>query len=99
MVSEGRTAQGLFANFYFHMSNFCKGIHLIISGFTNCILAHSPDNSFMGFVVEQHLNDSDVKGIKRENWALVYGKNDYMYEVSSYTYHIAPSIKCISVHS
>ncbi|XP_062614039.1 alpha-1,6-mannosylglycoprotein 6-beta-N-acetylglucosaminyltransferase A-like isoform X1 [Saccostrea cucullata] len=41
---------------------------------------HSPDNSFMGFVVEQHLNDSDVKGIKRENWALVYGKNDYMYE-------------------
>ncbi|XP_048773729.2 alpha-1,6-mannosylglycoprotein 6-beta-N-acetylglucosaminyltransferase A-like isoform X2 [Ostrea edulis] len=41
---------------------------------------HSPDNSFMGFVVEQHLNDSDVKGIKRENWALIYGKNDYMYE-------------------
>lgn len=57
-------------------------IQLIISGFTYCILAHSPDNSFMGFVVEQHLNDSDVKGIKRENWALVYGKNDYMYEVS-----------------
>ncbi|XP_078323350.1 alpha-1,6-mannosylglycoprotein 6-beta-N-acetylglucosaminyltransferase A-like isoform X3 [Crassostrea virginica] len=44
---------------------------------------HSPDNSFMGFVVEQHLNDSDVKGIKRENWALVYGKNDYMYENTS----------------
>ena len=39
----------------------------------------------MGFVVEQHLNDSDVKGIKRENWALVYGKNDYMYEVVTHT--------------
>lgn len=46
----------------------------------------------MGFVVEQHLNDSDVKGIKRENWALVYGKNDYMYEVSSYTYHKHPAL-------
>lgn len=50
--------------------------------FIYCVcIAHSPDNSFMGFVVEQHLNDSDVKGIKRENWALIYGKNDYMYEV------------------
>ncbi|KAL5005564.1 hypothetical protein ScPMuIL_016722 [Solemya velum] len=40
---------------------------------------HSPDNSFMGFVVEQHLNDSVVEDIKRKNQALVYGKNDYMW--------------------
>ena len=41
---------------------------------------HSPDNSFMGFVVEQHLNDTNVKNIERKNQALVYGKNEYMWE-------------------
>lgn len=41
---------------------------------------HSPDNSFMGFVVEQHLNDSNVKNIARKDQALVYGKNEYMWE-------------------
>ncbi|XP_078701029.1 alpha-1,6-mannosylglycoprotein 6-beta-N-acetylglucosaminyltransferase A-like isoform X2 [Branchiostoma floridae x Branchiostoma belcheri] len=43
---------------------------------------HSPDNSFMGFVVEQHLNKSeiqDIQKIKKQNQALVYGKNDYMW--------------------
>ena len=44
--------------------------------------AHSPDNSFMGFVVEQHLNDTNVKNIERKNEALVYGKNEYMWEVN-----------------
>ncbi|ROL40909.1 Alpha-1,6-mannosylglycoprotein 6-beta-N-acetylglucosaminyltransferase A [Anabarilius grahami] len=40
---------------------------------------HTPDNSFLGFVVEQHLNASDVKhidDIKRQNQSLVYGKVD-----------------------
>ncbi|KAJ8320432.1 hypothetical protein KUTeg_002019 [Tegillarca granosa] len=41
---------------------------------------HSPDNSFMGFVVEQHLNDTISKEIKRKNQAVVYGKNEYMWE-------------------
>ncbi|KAH3754449.1 alpha-1,6-mannosylglycoprotein 6-beta-N-acetylglucosaminyltransferase A-like [Dreissena polymorpha] len=41
---------------------------------------HSPDNSFMGFVVERHLNESNVRDIKRTNSALVYGKNAYMWE-------------------
>ncbi|XP_071148602.1 alpha-1,6-mannosylglycoprotein 6-beta-N-acetylglucosaminyltransferase A-like isoform X4 [Mytilus edulis] len=41
---------------------------------------HSPDNSFMGFVVEQHLNDTNVVKIERRNQALVYGKNEYMWE-------------------
>ncbi|XP_078620482.1 alpha-1,6-mannosylglycoprotein 6-beta-N-acetylglucosaminyltransferase A-like isoform X2 [Branchiostoma floridae x Branchiostoma japonicum] len=43
---------------------------------------HSPDNSFMGFVVEQHLNKTeiqDIQRIKKQNQALVYGKNDYMW--------------------
>lgn len=36
----------------------------------------------MGFVVEQHLNDTNVVKIERRNQALVYGKNEYMWEVS-----------------
>ncbi|XP_066264116.1 alpha-1,6-mannosylglycoprotein 6-beta-N-acetylglucosaminyltransferase A-like isoform X1 [Branchiostoma lanceolatum] len=43
---------------------------------------HSPDNSFMGFVVEQHLNKTeiqDIQKIKRQHQVLVYGKNDYMW--------------------
>ncbi|XP_061039287.1 alpha-1,6-mannosylglycoprotein 6-beta-N-acetylglucosaminyltransferase A isoform X3 [Eubalaena glacialis] len=40
---------------------------------------HTPDNSFLGFVVEQHLNASDIhhiNEIKRQNQSLVYGKVD-----------------------
>ncbi|KAG7241069.1 hypothetical protein INR49_026100 [Caranx melampygus] len=40
---------------------------------------HTPDNSFLGFVVEQHLNASDIRhidDIKRQNQSLVYGKVD-----------------------
>ena len=48
------------------------------------ISAHSPDNSFMGFVVEQHLNDTLAEEIQRTNIAVVYGKNDYMWQVSLY---------------
>uniref|UniRef100_A0A3Q3B1E3 alpha-1,6-mannosyl-glycoprotein 6-beta-N-acetylglucosaminyltransferase n=1 Tax=Kryptolebias marmoratus TaxID=37003 RepID=A0A3Q3B1E3_KRYMA len=42
-------------------------------------VSHTPDNSFLGFVVEQHLNASDIKhidDIKRQNQSLVYGKVD-----------------------
>lgn len=41
---------------------------------------HSPDNSFMGFVVEHHLNDSIPEDHKRNNIAVVYGKQEYMWE-------------------
>uniref|UniRef100_UPI00358FC16B alpha-1,6-mannosylglycoprotein 6-beta-N-acetylglucosaminyltransferase A n=1 Tax=Myxine glutinosa TaxID=7769 RepID=UPI00358FC16B len=40
---------------------------------------HTPDNSFLGFVVEQYLNASDVdrfQQVKRQNQSLVYGKVD-----------------------
>ncbi|KAL8623882.1 hypothetical protein ACOMHN_050597 [Nucella lapillus] len=40
---------------------------------------HSPDNSFMGFVVEHHLNDT-VDDQERKDIAVVYGKNEYMWE-------------------
>ncbi|KAG1945894.1 alpha-1,6-mannosylglycoprotein 6-beta-N-acetylglucosaminyltransferase A [Pimephales promelas] len=45
----------------------------------NTMFPHTPDNSFLGFVVEQHLNASDVRhidDIKRQNQSLVYGKVD-----------------------
>ncbi|XP_053473358.1 alpha-1,6-mannosylglycoprotein 6-beta-N-acetylglucosaminyltransferase A [Ictalurus furcatus] len=45
----------------------------------NTMFPHTPDNSFLGFVVEQHLNASDIKHIddvKRQNQSLVYGKVD-----------------------
>uniref|UniRef100_A0A3Q2PVH0 alpha-1,6-mannosyl-glycoprotein 6-beta-N-acetylglucosaminyltransferase n=1 Tax=Fundulus heteroclitus TaxID=8078 RepID=A0A3Q2PVH0_FUNHE len=45
----------------------------------NTMFPHTPDNSFLGFVVEQHLNSSDIKhidDIKRQNQSLVYGKVD-----------------------
>lgn len=47
--------------------------------------AHTPDNSFLGFVVEQHLNSSDIhhiNEIKRQNQSLVYGKVDSFWKVS-----------------
>ncbi|XP_009954965.1 PREDICTED: alpha-1,6-mannosylglycoprotein 6-beta-N-acetylglucosaminyltransferase A, partial [Leptosomus discolor] len=45
---------------------------------------HTPDNSFLGFVVEQHLNSSDIKhinDIKRQNQSLVYGKVDNFWKL------------------
>lgn len=53
-----------------------------------CFAAHTPDNSFLGFVVEQHLNASDIKhidDIKRQNQSLVYGKVDNFWKVPSFT--------------
>ena len=35
----------------------------------------------MGFVVENHLNESSVVGVKKKNQALVYGKAEYMWQV------------------
>lgn len=49
------------------------------------VAAHTPDNSFLGFVVEQHLNASDIKhidDIKRQNQSLVYGKVDNFWKVN-----------------
>nr|XP_009508489.1 PREDICTED: alpha-1,6-mannosylglycoprotein 6-beta-N-acetylglucosaminyltransferase A [Phalacrocorax carbo] len=45
---------------------------------------HTPDNSFLGFVVEQHLNASDIRhinDIKRQNQSLVYGKVDNFWKL------------------
>jgi len=43
--------------------------------------AHSPDNSFMGFVVEQYLTETNAVEKPRKNLAVVYGKNTYMWQV------------------
>lgn len=52
----------------------------------------------MGFVVEQHLNDSNVKHLERKDQALVYGKNEYMWDVSSYVLAFLIVNYSISVH-
>ena len=39
----------------------------------------------MGFVVEQHLNDTLAEEIPRTNIAVVYGKNDYMWKVGLFS--------------
>ena len=55
------------------------------------LAAHSPDNSFMGFVVEQHLNDTTNVEPERKAQAVVYGKSEYMWQVgrrTSLIYHV-----------
>lgn len=53
-----------------------------------CILllwaAHTPDNTFLGFVVQHQLNSGEtelLKSTKRQNQALVYGKNAKFWKV------------------
>ena len=48
--------------------------------------AHSPDNSFMGFVIPNKYNASDTT--VRKNQAVVYGKNDYMWKVCAFSHDI-----------
>ena len=55
----------------------------------NLWTAHSPDNSFMGFVVERHVEtptaatmNGSISGDEKKNQAVVYGKAEYMWNVS-----------------
>lgn len=41
---------------------------------------HSPDNSFMGFVVEQHLSLNEYENITKKQQAVVYGKVSNMWK-------------------
>ncbi|XP_064598112.1 alpha-1,6-mannosylglycoprotein 6-beta-N-acetylglucosaminyltransferase A-like [Liolophura sinensis] len=42
---------------------------------------HTPDNSFMGFVVDRYLpDDKNTSKIERKNQGLVYGKQEYMWQ-------------------
>ena len=56
---------------------FCE-LYFVIS-------AHSPDNSFMGFVVENHLNKTDTVPVKLDQ-AVVYGKAEFMWQVGYLNY-------------
>ena len=62
-----------------------------------CISAHSPDNSFMGFVVENYLNDSVNPEIQRKNQAVVYGKAEYMWQVSTLSVPHRLILLCVCV--
>ncbi len=55
-----------------------------------CILflwaAHTPDNTFLGFVVQHHLSSEEteqLKSTRRRNQALVYGKRAKFWEVTT----------------
>ncbi len=57
----------------------CNTSHVVLA-------AHSPDNSFMGFVVDNFINSSSdtsaaLADKPRRDQALVYGKAEYMWEV------------------
>ena len=48
-------------------------------------LAHSPDNSFLGFVVESHLAPGEILTGKKPK-AVVYGKDIAMWNVKEHMY-------------
>lgn len=52
------------------------------------IVAHSPDNSFMGFVIDRHLNDDDYDNVTKKQQAVVYGKDAKMWEVLRNLFYI-----------
>ncbi|XP_074645665.1 alpha-1,6-mannosylglycoprotein 6-beta-N-acetylglucosaminyltransferase A-like [Tubulanus polymorphus] len=55
------------------------GKHNLLPKQFNTMFPHTPDNTFLGFVVERPPNNSRINSIARRNRALVYGKNDYMW--------------------
>lgn len=60
--------------------------------------AHTPDNSFMGFVTEE-LNQTERFNIKRDkvnNMAVVYGKEASMWKVRTHTSNNSLSKRCVS---
>lgn len=63
----------------------------------NTMFPHSPDNTFLGFVVEEHLNDTSVSDIPKEDIALVYGKRDGFWQ--EHENYISAIHDVIEVHS
>lgn len=52
--------------------------------------AHTPDNTFLGFVVQPHLSTEEnerLKSISRKNQALVYGKRAEFWQVTVVVAH------------
>ena len=70
--------------------------------FLDGYIAHTPDNSFLGVVVKNHLKDGEVP--TKKNQGLVYGKEYYMWKVCGMTSMISTCVcefltVCISVQS
>ncbi|XP_009859453.2 alpha-1,6-mannosylglycoprotein 6-beta-N-acetylglucosaminyltransferase A-like [Ciona intestinalis] len=62
----------------------------------NTMFPHTPDNTFLGFVIEQHNNVSIDSNNNKENISLVYGKKDSFWEGSEA--YIEAIHKLYSVH-
>ena len=48
------------------------------------LAAHTPDDSFAGFVIEHQDNGTKTQPLPRKNIALVYGKNPNVWKVAIY---------------
>uniref|UniRef100_H2YVL0 alpha-1,6-mannosyl-glycoprotein 6-beta-N-acetylglucosaminyltransferase n=1 Tax=Ciona savignyi TaxID=51511 RepID=H2YVL0_CIOSA len=46
----------------------------------NTMFPHTPDNTFLGFVIEKHINSTLAATYKKENISLVYGKLDTFWQ-------------------
>ncbi|XP_073330188.1 alpha-1,6-mannosylglycoprotein 6-beta-N-acetylglucosaminyltransferase A-like [Pagrus major] len=60
-----------------NLTSYFSGLHLIPMQF-NTMFPHTPDNTFLGFVVQHQLSSEErqqLESTKRENQALVYGKS------------------------
>lgn len=63
------------------LASILQHLVLIIYKLNSCyVAAHTPDNTFLGFVIEQQVNSTPVNFAK-ENIALVYGKVDKFWKV------------------
>lgn len=67
-------------------SAVCGAFYLSLHKSSNCSLsslAHTPDNSFLGFVSEEAAREEarEEELDRKDRIAVVYGKQDYMWQV------------------
>lgn len=74
-----------FGYLFIYLFDSCNGLEtLYCQLFCLSLAAHTPDNSFMGFVAEE-LNETERLNIQKnkvKNMAVVYGKEANMWKVS-----------------
>lgn len=74
-------------------SKFHVFVSLWIHVLSLLCVAHTPDNTFLGFVVQHQLSSQETEQLKsttRQNQALVYGKHAKFWEVTADTRNQSP---------
>jgi len=82
---------------YSGASSLSRQLYLLFPVLFTPAPAHSPDNSFMGFIVEQHVNTTKLNGTVKLNQAVVYGKNQAMWNVNVFIIYNLYSETCHKV--